>query len=147
MLRSTDADCAVFQAGKRVAGVGASDEVNRWRPLPLSVAWRLRQASARAWLAMAARRSGSTELSDSRVVTTAIAAGRKQRAQADAEGEARGFFHLTAGETAAGVVAAVGCVEHDDEAGCGRGRCLCGCGQGKNEDCEQGGGDAAIQPM
>ncbi len=54
------AACAVFQGTKRVGAAGASEETNRCTPMPVSAACRLMQACASAWLAMSARRSGST---------------------------------------------------------------------------------------
>src|SRR5580698_2673251 len=69
-LRVTHSACAVSQAGRRVAGAGGSDEAKRWTPEPDSVAWRLRQAWALAWLAISARCVASRAESDSRVVTT-----------------------------------------------------------------------------
>ena len=47
------------------------------------------------------------------------AAGGKQGAEADVQGEIGGFFELAAVEVGAGVVAAVGRIEHYDEAGSG----------------------------
>ena len=50
------------------------------------------------------------------------AASGEQGAEADAEGEVDGFFELAAVEVGAGVVTAMGGVEDDNEARCGRGR-------------------------
>ncbi len=52
------------------------------------------------------------------------AARGQQRTQANAEGEGDGLLHLSVVEAAAGLVAAVGCVEHHHKAGRRRGRDL-----------------------
>ena len=50
------------------------------------------------------------------------AASSQQRAQPHAEGECEGFFQLIVSEASAGVVSAVGRVQHHDEAGWRSGR-------------------------
>ena len=54
------------------------------------------------------------------------AAGAEQGAQAHAHGQGIGLFRLAAGEAATVIVAAVGCVEDDDETGRRGGRGLGG---------------------
>src|SRR5271170_3243731 len=91
-LRVTQAACAVCHGVigtiDEICGVGAGamDEVKRWTPLPVAVAWRTRQAEASAWLAVPARWLGGRSVSDSRVVTTAIpwAARAERRRMASA---------------------------------------------------------------
>src|ERR1700692_1797551 len=61
-LRVIHGAWAVFRAVKREGWARASDEAKRWIPLPLSLAWRLRQAAALAWLASSARLLRSTEV-------------------------------------------------------------------------------------
>ena len=53
------------------------------------------------------------------------AARGKQRTKPHAEGQGEVFSVLAVGEAAAGVVAAVGGIEHDDEAGVGAGGADC----------------------
>ena len=103
------------------------------------MACRLRQAAALAWLAIAARRSRSTVVSDSRVVTTwmprAASSERSRTLRARLT-----FFRAAAVEMAAGIVAAVGCIEDHDKAGGGGGGrrgCLSEAGQGKSDGCEE----------
>jgi hypothetical protein len=43
----------------------------------------------------------------------------QQRSQTNAEGEIGRFFELSAGEMSSGIVAAVGCIDHDDKTGSG----------------------------
>ena len=117
---------------------GASEEAKRCIPVPLSLACRLRQTAALAWLASSARLvevdggvgfAGGDDLD---------AAGGQQGAEADIEGEVDGFFELAAVEVGAGIVAAVGGIEDDDETGGGRWRLGAGVG-------DDGGGCWAAQ--
>ena len=106
---------------KRVGCAGASEDAKRCTPVPLSLAWRLRQAGG---FGVVGNFGAPVEVDGGVGFARGDdldAAGGEQGAQADVEGEVDGFFELAAVEVGAGIVAAVGCIEDYDEAGVGRG--------------------------
>ncbi len=88
-----------------------------WMPVPLEVAWRMRQAVARAWLAMPARMFGGEVGVGVVGGDDGEAGGGEEGLEAGGEGLGDVFFDGVVGELGAGVVAAVGGVEEDDVAG------------------------------